>query len=44
VPEDRDARPALGDHFQAVALVDDAPRGLFHCADAFTGVIRVEDS
>jgi hypothetical protein len=44
VPEDRDARPALGDHFRTLALVDDAPRGLFWYADPFTSVIRVEDS
>jgi putative acetyltransferase len=36
--------PRWGDHFQALALVDDAPRGLFRYADPFTGVTRVEDS
>jgi putative acetyltransferase len=36
--------PLWGDHFQALALVDDAPRGLFRYADPFTSVIRLEDS
>ena len=36
--------PRWGEHFQVLALVDDAPRGPFRYADPFTSVIPMEDS